>query len=310
MDVKLSSEQEVLLRSAQGELERHRVGHPYPGPAQSDLSALSVLREAGYLDILEAGGTAVDVVLVIEAAAKLAPGAPVAARALVGPSVLSAALPDVVALGEVSPVALTRFAPEADGFLLMTRDGAWYVDAADVEIEPVTTRWGYPVGRVSPVPASPRVPVDAGALLTMWRIALAAEIGGLMEGATLLASSYVTDRFQFGRSIGSLQSIQHRLARAYIASQATKWAARRAAWDTSDDVAAAAAACYATAEAAGVLASVQQVCGAIGFTDEFGLTRFTARLALLQTELGGASAHARWLSRARWSTPGVSSRST
>jgi hypothetical protein len=49
-----------------------------------------------------------------------------------------------------------------------------------------------------------------------------------------------------------------------------------------------------------VMATTQQVCGAIGITDEFGLTQYTARMAMLQTDLGGAGAHASVLARARW----------
>ena len=122
-----------------------------------------------------------------------------------------------------------------------------------------------------------------------------------MEAATLHASRYVTVRHQFGKPIGALQSIQHRLARAYVLSQGTKWLARRAAWDTADPVAAAAAACYGAEAIREVISTTHQVCGAIGITDEFGLTAYTARLAMLQTELGGAIAHARALARARWS---------
>jgi len=44
------------------------------------------------------------------------------------------------------------------------------------------------------------------------------------------------------------------------------------------------------------------VCGAIGLTDEFGLTRTTMKTAYLATELGGPSAHARDYARARYLT--------
>lgn len=83
-------------------------------------------------------------------------------------------------------------------------------------------------------------------------------------------------------------------------AQGAKWLARRAAWDHGDAAAASAAACYAAEGMREVMATTQQVCGAIGITDEFGLTQHTARTAMLQTDLGGASAHARAL--ARWGT--------
>ena len=303
MDVKLSLEQEVLLNSVRGILERHRLTNPFPGPSSGDYAALLALRENGFLDILQSGGSAVEVVLVIEAAAAFAPGAPVGAQSLVGPLVTLSSLGDIVGLAESRRGSLTRFACDASSFLYLDGVDARHFERGQVEVAPVDTRWGFPVGRVTPLEGSTAQPVDAGMLVRTWRIALAAEIGGLMEAATLLASKYVSERFQFGKSIGSIQTVQHRLARAHVASQATKWLARRAAWDLHDDRAAAAAACYASSEASGVLASVQQVCGAIGFTDEFGLTRFTARLQMLQTELGGPSTHARWLARSRWPVP-------
>jgi hypothetical protein len=300
MDVKLSGEQTELVQSVRGLLQRHRSGTTAPGPAEADLAALQTLVTAGYTDVMSAGGSAVDAVLVIEEAAAFAPGAPVAARALIGPLVTSDALPDVLALIERPAGAICRFAQQAEAFLVLADDEALLADKSSVAIMPVASRWGYPVGRVA-VSGGETLGAGSGtALLTSWRIAIAAEAGGLMEAATLHASRYVTVRHQFGKAIGSLQSIQHRLARAYVLSQGTKWLARRAAWDLNDPVAAAAAACYGAEAIREVISTTHQVCGAIGITDEFGLTLYTARLAMLQTELGGAVAHARALAHARW----------
>lgn len=300
MDVKLSGEQTELVRSVRGLLQRHRSGATAPGPAEADLAALQTLAAAGYTDVLSAGGSAVDAVLVIEEAAALAPGAPVAARALIGPLVTDDELPDVVALTERPAGAISRFAQQAEAFLVLAEDEALLADKSSVAITPVASRWGYPVARVT-VSGGESLGAGSGTeLLTSWRIALAAEAGGLMEAATMHASRYVTVRHQFGKAIGSLQSIQHRLARAYVLSQGAKWLARRAAWDLNDPVAAAAAACYGTEAIREVISTTHQVCGAIGITDEFGLTLYTARLAMLQTELGGTVAHARALAHARW----------
>jgi hypothetical protein len=301
MDVKLSDEQSALVQSVRGLLQRHRSASAAPGPAEADLGALRALEAAGYTDVMAAGGSAVDAVLVVEEAAAWAPGAPVAARALVGPLVTDTELPLVLALAERPAGAISRFAQQADGFLVLSSDDeALLADRASVDITPLASRWGYPVARVSVSGGESLGSGSGAALLTSWRIALAAEAGGLMEAATLHASRYVTVRHQFGKSIGSLQSIQHRLARAFVLSQGTKWLARRAAWDLGDAAAAAAAACYGAEGIREVISTTQQVCGAIGITDEFGLTAYTARLAMLQTELGGSVAHARALARSRW----------
>jgi hypothetical protein len=300
MEVKLSGEQSELVRSVRGLLQRHRSANSAPGPSEADLDALRALEMAGYTEVIAAGGSAVDAVLVIEEAAALAPGAPVAARALVGPHVTAAELPPVVALAERPAGAISRFAQQAGAFVVLAGNEALLADRSSVTITPLDSRWGYPVARVT-VSGGESLGSDSGtALLTSWRIALAAEAGGLMEAATWHASRYVTVRHQFGKSLGSLQSIQHRLARAYVLSQGTKWLARRAAWDLDDPVAAAAAACYGAEGIREVMSTTHQVCGAIGITDEFGLTAYTARLAMLQTELGGSIAHARALAHARW----------
>jgi acyl-CoA dehydrogenase len=300
MEVKLSAEQADLVASVRGLLQRHRSSSPAPGPAEADLAALQALEAAGLTDIISSGGSAVDAVLVVEEAASLAPGAPAAARILVGPLVTERELPLVLALADRATGAITRFAEQADALLVLAGDVAWLSDKAAAQLHPVASRWGYPVARVTVSGGDPLGPGSGEALLNAWRIGLAAEAGGLMQAATLHASQYVTVRHQFGKPIGALQSIQHRLARAYVLSQGAKWLARRAAWDTSDPVAAAAAACYSAEGIREVMSTTHQVCGAIGITDEFGLTAYTARLAMLQTELGGAIAHARALAHARW----------
>ena len=300
MEVKLSSEQADLARAVRGLLQRHRSAHPAPGPAEADLGALQALVTAGYTDVIAAGGSAVDAVLVIEEAAALAPGAPVAARTLVGPRATGAELAPVIALADRLSGAVSRFAPQADAFLVLSGAEALLAAPSSASITPVSSRWGYPVARVTVTGGESLGPGSGAALLTSWRIALAAEAGGLMQAATRHTAQYVTVRHQFGRSIGSLQSIQHRLAQAYVLAQGTVWLARRAAWDPGDPAAAAAAACYGAESIREVISTTQQVCGAIGITDEFGLTVFTARLAMLQAELGGAAAHARALAHYRW----------
>jgi hypothetical protein len=300
MEVKLSTEQSDLVQSVRGLLQRYRSSSPAPGPSEADLGALRTLAEAGFTDIIASGGSAVDAVLVVEETASLAPGTPAAGRILVGPLVTTRELPPVIALADRASGAITRFAQQADAFLVLAGEAAWLADRAAAEVSPVTSRWGYPVARVTVSGGDPLGPGSAGSLLNAWRIGLAAEAGGLMQAATLHASEYVTVRHQFGKPIGALQSIQHRLARAYVLSQGTKWLARRAAWDTTDPVTAAAAACYGAEGIREVMSTTHQVCGAIGITDEFGLTAYTARLAMLQTELGGAIAHARALAHARW----------
>ena len=59
-----------------------------------------------------------------------------------------------------------------------------------------------------------------------WRIALAAELVGSMRAALDLTVAHVSDRFQFGRPIGSFQAVQHGLAKCAVAIEG------RAGWPT------------------------------------------------------------------------------
>jgi hypothetical protein len=259
-----------------------------------------LLESAGFLDVLNSGGSAVDAALVVEESAAGAPGSPVAARALVAPLVTSRSLQGVVGLADRQSGSIVRFAEQAMSFLVLAGDEARLVDADSAKIEALRSRWGYPTSRVTFSGGESLGAGSAVKLLAAWRIALAAEAGGLMEAVTLRATKYAMERQAFGKPIGALQSIQHRLARAYALSHAVKWLARRAAWDPVDTIASASAANYAAIGMREVITSAHQVAGAIGVTDEFGITNYTARMAMLHLELGGARSHARAVGYARW----------
>jgi Acyl-CoA dehydrogenase, C-terminal domain len=304
MDVKLTPEHKQLIDAVRSVLKPGQVGGPAGAPNEPDLASFSSLEAAGFLDVIASNATAVEAVLVVEEAAASAPGAPVAGRALVAPMVLDRPLNGVVALAERRSGSVVRFAEQAGSFLALADGEAWLADAGSARLVPAWTRWGYPTARVDLTSGEPCGPGSGQRLLSAWRIALAAEAGGMMEAVTLRVTRYARERYAFGKPIGSLQSIQHRLARAYALSQAVKWLARRAAWDPGDVAAAASAASYAALAMREVITSAHQVCGGMGITDEFGVSSYTAKLAMLHLELGGARAHARAVGHARWDRSG------
>ncbi|MCW2581161.1 MAG: hypothetical protein JWR82_2762 [Blastococcus sp.] len=298
MDLSLSTHQQDIVTSVRSILTRTS---PTAGPqAQLEREAFAALGAAGFLDLAEQGGTGVDATLVIEEAAAAGLCAPVGAKALIGPALTDMGLPPVLGLLAAPRRQLVRFGAEADAFLVVDGDRAVVVPRAEADVESAQVRWGYPAARVSVDGGRRLEPGSGPALLRAWRTALAAEGGGLMRAAVGKAARYVTEREQFGRPIGGYQSVQHRLARGWVLAQGAIWLARRAAWFADDDAAAAAAACYACEGMREVFRSVHQVVGAMGVTDEFGLTRLTGKLVYLHTELGGASANARALAAARW----------
>jgi hypothetical protein len=300
MEVKLAPEHKQLIDAVHSLLRPDRAGAPTGAPNEPDLAAFSSLDSAGFLDVMASGATAVEAELVVEEAAASAPGAPVAGRALVAPLVLDRSWSGVVGLAERRSGSVVRFAEQAESFLVLAGDEAWLADAGSARLEPAWTRWGFPTARVDFTSGEPCGPGSGERLLAAWRIALAAEAGGMMEAVTLRVTRYARERHAFGKPIGSLQSIQHRLARAYALAQAVKWLARRAAWDPGDIVASASAASYAARAMREVITSAHQVSGGMGITDEFGVSRYTAKMAMLHLELGGARAHARAVAHARW----------
>jgi alkylation response protein AidB-like acyl-CoA dehydrogenase len=303
MDLSLTAEQRDILSSVRALLDR--VAAPSSAVAAVEAEALAALGAAGFLDLAELGGTRLDATLVVEAAAAAGTCAPVGAKVLVAPAVTSSALPQVLGLAATPTGQLVRFGSEAEAFLVVDGDRARVVAREDATVVPASVRWGYPAARVTATGGDLLERGTGPALLRAWRTALAAEAGGLMRATVRKAARYVSEREQFGRPIGVYQSVQHRLARGWVLAEGTTWLARRAAWSTEDDEAAAAAATYACDAMREVFRSVHQVVGAMGVTDEFGLTRLTGKLVYLQTELGGASANARALARARWSGRGV-----
>jgi alkylation response protein AidB-like acyl-CoA dehydrogenase len=66
--------------------------------------------------------------------------------------------------------------------------------------------------------------------LAEWRALTAAALAGLGRGALALARDYVTERHQFGKPIGSFQSIQHTLADLAVALDGAQLLGRKAAW--------------------------------------------------------------------------------
>jgi acyl-CoA dehydrogenase len=140
-------------------------------------------------------------------------------------------------------------------------------------------------------------PFDKRELLCLVAILRSALMAGAIEGSLALAVEYANLRVQFGRPIGKFQAVQQS-----IALLATQAAAARAAAEAGSEAIdewldgtgepltqsiAAASAKIRTGEAAGQACAIShQVFGAIGFTEEHELHRFTKRLWSWRDECG------------------------
>lgn len=297
MDLELSDEQAQLDDALEHLFSRH-AGTERAKELSGGLDAplMAALADAGYLDVGFDGGP-IEAMLVVERAARHVACGPIAARALVAPLAGIKDLPANVSLVHKAN-SITRHATTAEAFVMLDGDVAKVFSPDQVEVEPVESRFGYPVARVRPI-ANGSTVANATDVRRAWQVAIAAEIAATALSAVQIAAHHVTERHQFGKPIGSFQAVQHRLSLSFAQANAATWLARRAAWFSHDESLTAAAAAYACGAAELAYTNTHQVSGAIGITTEFGLTARTMRLISLQHDLGGRIAHCRHLVTAR-----------
>lgn len=134
-------------------------------------------------------------------------------------------------------------------------------------------------------------PGAGASTLSAWgALARTAQIAGALDAALALSITYANERVQFDKPIGRLQAVQQGLAEFAEEAAAVNCAGRAAARaaDHGDCWTEIAAAKLCASQAAAIGARVaHQVHGAIGFTREHSLHRYTARLASWRSEYGG-----------------------
>ena len=297
MDYDLSDDQQAICDAVDALLARHA------GPARAremsgrhDDTVLTALHDAGFLDLSTSPDAGpLEAALVTEATARQLAAANVGARALVAPAVVDDPPPRIAlaVAGQRGPV---RFGDGADAVLVLEGSDVRVVRAPAAH--PVATGYVAPYAEVD-LTGGDLLPGRGADLARRWRVAIAAELVGLLAPALDLTVAYLSERTQFGTPIGSLQAVQHRLAEAYVWVEAARWSARSAAWHDTDE-AAASAATYAAMATRLVAFDCHQLHGAISFTAEYDLHLWTMRAQALRTELGGIGGHAIATARSRW----------
>jgi acyl-CoA dehydrogenase len=155
--------------------------------------------------------------------------------------------------------------------------------------------------RMAPAPAG----FDLTSLLLMGAVIRSVETAGALETILSLSVAYANERIAFERQIGKFQAVQQNLARlagevAAALAIAGSAADTMAQVETFDEAAflEAASAKIRTAEAAAEASAIaHQVFGAIGFTQEHILHRFTLRLLSWRDDFGSESHWAAELGR-------------
>jgi len=194
------------------------------------------------------------------------------------------------------PSGIVEFPHVIDVLVVADDAGLWSVDAAALDVadlsplDPLT-----PVGRLAgPLPQGDQL-VDAEAarvLRTQGAALTAGLLLGLAEASTDLAVAYAKDRHQFGRPIGSFQSLKHLMADMFARAEVARGAVY-AAGVTLDDPAvgsverAVAADKLTSAEAALAIGKTCiQVHGGMGYTSEIDAHLFLKRAYALEPAFG------------------------
>ncbi len=143
-----------------------------------------------------------------------------------------------------------------------------------------------PVGRAWPI---------VKAVLNRAAMARSAETVGTMRAAMDMTLAYVKEREQFGRPIGSFQSIQHYLADMWLDILGTRNLVLQAAWKLSTDDPAAREVSMAKVRAGEMgrkLTTVgHRIFGAIGFTMEHDLHLYHRRTVAADLAFGDSQFH-------------------
>ena len=259
------------------------------------------IEENGLVDVLlpeEAGGAGVDfgdAMAVARAAGAFALPLPLV-ETMIGRRVLADAGLEAPSgpLGLVTGagVAEVLWPDEIGGLVIADGEGSvGWAAIGQIDFEPGTNSAGEPVGRLgapSPIPPGQAGRTEAGAgVAVLMAAARSAMIAGAMERILDLTIEHVQGRIQFGRPLARFQAVQQLVA--VMASQAavvgvaadTAIAAVEAAFGSGGGDATFMAAC-AKARASEACYEVTRIAhqlhGAIGYTREHDLHRFTRRL--------------------------------
>jgi alkylation response protein AidB-like acyl-CoA dehydrogenase len=160
-----------------------------------------------------------------------------------------------------------------------------------------------PLAVVIDARAAPGAAADAAAARRLGALLRAQQMAGALERILEISLDYARNRVQFGRPIARFQAVQQELARlagecAAAAAAAGAGASALARHGLAHEIAAraAAAAKIRVGQAAGAGAAIaHQVHGAMGFSQEYVLQRYTRQLWSWRDDFGAETEWAQWL---------------
>lgn len=116
----------------------------------------------------------------------------------------------------------------------------------------------------------PTEPDTASARIEGWETGMAGYLAGLADKSVAQAIDHARNREAFGKTLTQIETVQQRLAEAATVSEALVLSAREGATGL-------AALAHAATTVGSVMAHCHQVLGALGFTLEFPLQRYSRR---------------------------------
>jgi acyl-CoA dehydrogenase len=150
--------------------------------------------------------------------------------------------------------------------------------------------------RVKPLRSAP-APIDRNALMLMGAAMRAVQTAGALEAILAMSVGYANERVAFERRIGKFQAVQQNLARLAgevaaalaVSGSAADTLSQNDAFDDTAFLEAASSKIRCAEAATEGAAIAHQVFGAIGFTKEHVLHRFTLRMLAWRDDFGNES---------------------
>jgi alkylation response protein AidB-like acyl-CoA dehydrogenase len=180
-------------------------------------------------------------------------------------------------------LALVLVPEDSGGF------GGTWEDANRIFFAAGAAALDYPIAEAI-IAAAPQAGWDNDKQFRVMALARAGQMAGAISAALTLSVEYTRQRQQFGKPLATFQAIQQQLAvlaEEAAACRAAAAAAAAHALDRGDASFEIACAKLRANIAAGQAASIaHQVHGAIGFTKEYALQKFTRRLWAWRSEYG------------------------
>jgi alkylation response protein AidB-like acyl-CoA dehydrogenase len=250
------------------------------------LKLWSRLAEQGVTSLAdpESGATPVDLVVAFERLGHHAVPGPWVESAAYLPVALGADLASTIATVAVPPHVPYAVDADVAEATYLVRDGSLFTATPGEPVRSVdATRRLFPLTAGDAVEAA-----DLHKAFDLAGLATAAQLLGCGERILADSVTYVKQRRQFGREIGSYQAIKHQLADVRIALDF----ARPLVFGAALDEVSASAAKVACADAAYLASRTGlQVHGAIGYTQEFDLILWITKVRALVSAWGTPAHH-------------------